>query len=49
MHTRGTQPSPAPAHHPPRTGRRGALSSLGYDLRFAAGVVTDTVRTVRVR
>jgi hypothetical protein len=33
-----------PAHHEPPTGRRSVLSSLGYDLRFAAGVLSDTVR-----
>jgi len=33
-----------PTHHEPFTGRRGALASLGYDLRFAAGVLGDTVR-----
>jgi hypothetical protein len=33
-----------PAHHEPFTGRRHALASLGYDLRFAAGVLGDTVR-----
>ena len=35
---------PTPAHHTPRTGRRGAISSLRYDLAFAARVITDAVR-----
>jgi len=44
MRSRGTDRRRRPDHHEPFTGRRNALSSLGYDLRFAAGVITDTVR-----
>jgi hypothetical protein len=44
MRTRTRDRRPRPGHHEPFVGRRGALSSLGYDLRFAAGVITDTVR-----
>jgi hypothetical protein len=33
-----------PVRQEPFEGRRRALSSLRYDLRFAAGVLGDTVR-----
>jgi hypothetical protein len=44
MRTSGVRRHRKPAHHEPTTGRRNVLSSLGYDLRFAAGVLGDTVR-----
>jgi hypothetical protein len=44
MSTRSSDRRRKPGHHEPFVGRRSALSSLGYDLRFAAGVLTDTVR-----
>ena len=44
MRSTTTERPPTPAHHTPRTGRRGAISSLRYDLAFAAGVITDAVR-----
>jgi hypothetical protein len=31
-------------HHQPYVGRSGVLGSLGYDLRFAASVVSGAVR-----
>ena len=44
MRSSTTRETADTGHHAPRTGRRGALSSLGYDLAFAAGVITDAVR-----
>jgi hypothetical protein len=43
MRTRNRDRRQKPVHHEPFVGRRSALGSLGYDLRFAAGVLTDTV------
>jgi hypothetical protein len=44
MRNHGTDRRRKPVHHQPFAGRRSALTSLGYDLRFAAGVVGDAVR-----
>jgi hypothetical protein len=43
MRSSSTDRRRASRHHQPFTGRRSALTSLGYDLRFAAGVINDTV------
>jgi hypothetical protein len=46
MHSHSHHPvrPPKPGHHQPYVGRRGVLGSLGYDLRFAASVVSGAVR-----
>jgi hypothetical protein len=43
-HTHRAARPPRQGHHRPYVGRSGVLGALGYDLRFAASVVSGAVR-----